>query len=226
MPPTSKAPAAPRGLKARATAKVGPLPVYGWALLIVGAYLVYSRYAKKGDKQAAPVASGADVGGGYGYGSGASGELGAAGGGGSAGGGATDSYSPYQDAFYALLASFPAPVQTETGIMGVNDPTKQAPAPPQTQEQMTSAPTVRSYETPTKQVSTVTSGPLTGLTASSGKGSGVTGGTGSSSVKVSQSEPTRYYTYAPGKAPKGQKANEAPSSGTLKYKAGKGYYVA
>ena len=41
---------------------------------------------------------------------------------------------------------------------------------------------------------------------------------------VAPKSPTRYYTYAPGKAPKGRKADEVPS-GLYGFTAGKGYYV-
>lgn len=39
------------------------------------------------------------------------------------------------------------------------------------------------------------------------------------------SAPSRYYTYAPGKAPAHRKGDEAPRTGTLRYTAGKGYWI-
>lgn len=44
MPPPSRTgTASNRSLQARFTRKVGPLPVWGWAAVILGAYLLYSR---------------------------------------------------------------------------------------------------------------------------------------------------------------------------------------
>lgn len=42
-PPSVTPKSTKRGLVTRLTAKVGPLPVWGWAAVILGAYLLYSR---------------------------------------------------------------------------------------------------------------------------------------------------------------------------------------
>lgn len=49
MPPTSKT----AGLAGRLTRKVGPLPVWGWAAAILGAYLLYTRLHPSADTGAA-----------------------------------------------------------------------------------------------------------------------------------------------------------------------------
>lgn len=43
MAPPPKPPKSKAGLGQRLTAKVGPLPVWGWAVAILGAYLLYTR---------------------------------------------------------------------------------------------------------------------------------------------------------------------------------------
>lgn len=44
-------------------------------------------------------------------------------------------------------------------------------------------------------------------------------------IKANQIKPSRYYTFQPGKAPKGRKADEAPKGARLGFVQGKGYYV-
>lgn len=44
-------------------------------------------------------------------------------------------------------------------------------------------------------------------------------------VPVKQPAPSRYYTYRPGQAPKGRKGDEAPTGARLGFVKGKGYYV-
>lgn len=50
--------AANRGVAARLTAKVGPLPVWAWAAVILGAFLLYTRTAGKASSAAATDATG------------------------------------------------------------------------------------------------------------------------------------------------------------------------
>ncbi len=61
--PRSAPDPAPQGLTGRLTAKVGPLPVYAWALMIVGVgYLAYRHYSTGGGSGSSSVASGGATG--------------------------------------------------------------------------------------------------------------------------------------------------------------------
>lgn len=44
-------------------------------------------------------------------------------------------------------------------------------------------------------------------------------------ITGNQPAPARYFTYKPGKAPRGRKADEAPKGKRLGFESGKGYYV-
>jgi hypothetical protein len=65
MPTPAKAAASNRGLAARFTRKLGPLPVWAWAAVILGLYLVYTHFhastgaaASTADTTAVPAAGG------------------------------------------------------------------------------------------------------------------------------------------------------------------------
>lgn len=99
--PTGGAPTG--GVKGRLTAKVGPLPVYAWALIIVGGYLAYRRFAGSSTGAGASSASPAtpntgDVGGTVG----GAGDTSGAGGGSFSAAGPDPSSGSY-DALLALL---------------------------------------------------------------------------------------------------------------------------
>lgn len=216
------------GLKARVTRKVGPLPVYGWVLLIGGAYLAYRHFSGSSTAVggANASASGSDEVGGT---LGAGGDTSGAGGGGSSGAGTEsgESGSGYGDLFYALVGALASAPAADTGQTAAVPP----PPPPVTSNAEASQPAFTSAAPPpaspqgvavTKTetsygqqspVSKATSGPLKGATAQGAAGGAA--GTGE----------RKYYTYAPGKAPAGQKANEVPAGKAFDFKAGQGYFV-
>lgn len=59
---TAPKPKAAAGLKGRLTAKVGPLPVWAWAAVILGAFLAYQHFHGSGSGAAASTAGGSSGG--------------------------------------------------------------------------------------------------------------------------------------------------------------------
>lgn len=61
MAPPVRTPKSRRGLVNRLTAKVGPLPVWAWAAVILGAYLLYSRLGAQSKATTSPDAASAST---------------------------------------------------------------------------------------------------------------------------------------------------------------------
>lgn len=196
---------------ARLTAKVGPLPVWAWALLLFVGVALAVRFTRAGggtapttdtttpattpvgaiDSDTTPV--GSDTG----SPPAASGQ-----------GGAADNLN---DALYAQLAgvsasvdSLSALVQTSPAFWSFSDAGAGSMIPSDGSKAQAPATAAKTAQAPVKA-------PAKPTPAAPGKA------------------PT-YYTYKPGNAPKGKKAQEAPARGpagtTLHFRAGRGYYYA
>lgn len=195
MAATPPAPGKKRSLGARLTGKVGPLPVWAWAALILGAYLLYSHFHQTAaapaatdttsdtsmtDPNATPV--GSDTG-----------NPPASGQGGVADNMTGDPLSTSIDALTAAIQSSQAFNEGAPGNSGSADYSGAQP--------FINLPALPANTAP---AATVAAKP------------------------AAKPAPSRYYTYAPGKAPKGQTANQAPAKGpagtTLHFAKGKGYY--
>lgn len=191
-----------RGLGQRLTAKAGPLPVWAWAAVILGAYLLYTHLhpATAATTTGATTDTTADTSDQTPVSAGDTGNPPASGGG--------DPGSNVNDTLLSQLSGFQSSIDALTGA--------------------------------------VQSSQAFGADGG-GSGSADYSGTGSISlplipagtVAVPAAAPapsssvhpvaTHYYTYAPGKAPKGQTLNEAPKAPpgkTLHFLKGKGYYYA
>ena len=194
----------------RATAKVGPLPVWAWALvLLVGGYLVY-RFTGIGSSSSSssssspPPDTGATstdpasaldttpIGG-------DSGNPPASGQGGAADNLSGDLYS-YLTGIQGSVDSLTAAVQMAPGFWDTSSSGSGSVVP----NSGAGAPTA-----PTRAPVKAAPKPA---------------------PKPAAPAHVRYYTYAPGKAPKGQTANQAPAKGpagtVLRFAKGKGYYYA
>lgn len=202
-PPSTKK----RSLGARLTGKVGPLPVWAWAAVILGAYLLYSHFhpstaaassttdstsdTSSTDSNATPVGS-------------SSGNPPASGQGSTVDNMTGDPLSTSIDALTQAVQQEQAFLQGNSGSAdysgqsGINPGSIDLPAIPDNSTPAAPAAT----PAPAKVAPKPAAAPA----------------------------PSRYYTYAPGKAPKGQAANQAPAKGpagtTLHFLTGKGYYYA
>ncbi len=187
------------GIVGRVTAKVGPLPVWAWALVIlVGGYLGYKLLAPKDTGAASPTETpapspavdpdltpvGIDTG-----------SPPASGG----GGGAADNLSAD---LYGQLTGLQGSVDNLSALVQMSPAFWPSDGSSGSGSQVTNGTTPAS---PAAKVAAPVAKPA-----------------------AKPAAPARYYTYAPGKAPAGRKADQAPAKGpagtTLHYKAGKGYY--
>lgn len=214
---------------ARMTAKVGPLPVWAWALaiLVVG-YLVYrfsgsssssssaSTDTSSGDATAPTTDTST---------SGSPGPDQTTGDGSSGGAaGLNDELLSQLSGFQGSLDALTAAVLSSSAFLpGTGDsgsgsivpngvPSGSAPLEPATVATGAHGGTAPA-PAPAAKVK-----PAPTLVSEHGQGGGYT-----------PPANVRYYTYAPGKAPKGQKANEAPArvaGKTLHFASGRGYYYA
>jgi len=217
-----------RGIGARLTAKVGPLPVWGWALLLlIAGYLVY-RFSGAGSSSSSS-SSGAtnSDGSNLGTDAGVSDSSTTPAGGDTGGsppasgqGGAADNLS---SDLFGQLTGLQGSVDALTALVQSTNP---FPDP--------------------GSAGAGASVPLDGSTGGGGDdlqpypGSTATTTTTTPAppppppAKPSATPPApakiRYWTYAPGKAPKNRKGDEAPAKGpagtTLHFAKGKGYYYA
>lgn len=201
--PTSSPP--PRDLAGRFTAKVGPLPVWVWAaLILVTGYLLYRLTAGRTGTStgAEPAGSAVDpnstpVTGDDGAPPASSGQGGAA-------DNLNDGLLSQLSGFQSSIDSLTAAVQSSpafwpgAGDAGSGAEVPNTGAPPPAPSTTTAPPASRLPAKPTARA------------AAPGK--------------------VRYYTFAPGKAPKTRKGDEAPARGpagtTLRFARGKGYYYA
>ena len=197
------------GIVGRLTAKAGPLPVWAWALVIlVGGYLAYRLLGNK------------------------------------AGSSSTTADTTVEDTPTPAIDSDTTPVGGDTGSppgqsgMGSSADNLSADL----YGQLTGLQGSVDALTSAVQLSPAF---WPGDESTAGSGSGVPNGTTpatpakQAAAKKAPAKPAakakapasvRYYTYAPGKAPKNQKGNEAPGKGpagtTLRFAKGKGYYYA
>lgn len=199
-----------RGIGARLTAKVGPLPVWAWALglLIVG-YLVYrfsgagssSNTTSSTDSSTTAFDAGTNDGATTPAGAGDTGSPPASGQGGAADNLSGDLFGQLTglqgsvDSLTALVQATPAFYDPSNAGAGSDVPLNGQP------QQPASTASSSTTKAPAKPTAT-TSAPAH----------------------------IRYFTYAPGKAPKSRKGDEAPARGpagtTLHFARGKGYYYA
>lgn len=181
-----------RSLGQRLTAKAGPLPVWAWAAVILGAYLLYSHFhtaASSSSTTASTDGTSTDTTDQTPVTSDTSGNPPASGQGGPADNMTGDPLSTSIDALTAAIQSSQAFSGSDPGNSGsqpwINLPDIPAVTPPKS--------TAAAIPKP-----------------------------------AAKPAPSRYYTYAPGKAPKGQAANQAPAKGpagtTLHFTKGKGYF--
>lgn len=218
------------------TAKVGPLPVWAWALaiLVVG-YLIYRHSSSSPSSTSASDTSSTDnstpappdtsgtpgpdnTGGGS--------STGGAGDGGNLNDELLSQLSGFGNSIDALTSAvltseafLPGSGDSGSGSIVPNGSTPLAPA------KQPAATSTGAHGGTTKTTTTAAkTKPAPTLVSEHGQGGGFT-----PTTKPAQSTNVHYYTYAPGKAPKGQKANEAPASvpgKTLHFAAGRGYYYA
>ncbi len=197
------------GVGARLTAKVGPLPVWAWALgLLVGGYLLYRVVSAGGSSSTTSSGATTDsqqttdtaaqTGGDSGYPSATSGQGTSAD---NLNGELLSQLSGFQTSVDYLTAAiqtspafWPGSGDAGSGAYVANDGTGTQP---------TAAPAAKPPAKPTAKRPAPAAG----------------------------AKPTvRYYTYAPGKAPKGKAAQAAPARGPagtkLRFTRGKGYYYA
>lgn len=202
-PRTRSSSSSNRSLGARLTAKVGPLPVWAWALaLLAVGYLVY-RFTGAGSSSTSSTSSTTDT---------SSTDTAPAADGGQPGPdqtGTTDTQTGLNDTLLSQLSGVPgqldaltqAVLSAEAFVPGAGD---------------------------SGSGSTV---PNTGAGVNPG---GVNKPAASTPAKPAARAKApahvTYYTYKPGKAPKGKKAQEAPAHGpagtTLHFASGRGYYYA
>lgn len=222
-----------RSLGARFTAKVGPLPVWAWALaiLVVG-YLVYRHSSSSSSTTSTTDTSSTDAstpappdtsgtpgpdntGGGTSTGGPDQGSLNDE---------LLSQLSGFGNSIDALTAAvlsseafLPGTGDSGSGSTVPNGTTPPGPGAPATTTTGAHGGTVKT----TKPAATTKPAPT--LVSEHGQGGGYAPAPAKPAAGV------HYYTYAPGKAPKGQKANEAPASmpgKTLHFAAGRGYYYA
>jgi hypothetical protein len=208
------APARPNGIGARLTAKVGPLPVWAWALvLLVGGYLAYRLVAGSSSNSPAAAPSGAS----------------------------SDTGSSADAADMSAGGSDGAPPASGSGASSDNaDLAGYLSGLQGSVDSLTSAVQMSPAFWPTS--GDAGSGAFIPNDGSSYAGGSTPSGTTPKATSVAASSPKttapvkaptatiRYYTYAPGKAPASRKGDEAPARGpagtTLHFATGKGYYYA
>lgn len=197
-----------RSIGARLTAKAGPLPVWAWAaMILVGGYLVY-RLRGGGSSTATTAATSSDTSSAGSVdtsstpvGSGdVSSDTGSAGAGGAASN-VNDSLLSQLSGFQSSIDALTAAVQTTPGY---SQPDMAYPSPG-----FPGAPLQTSTPSPAAKVAAPAPRPSA---------------TPRAPAKI------HYYTYAPGRAPRNEKRNEAPAHGPagtrLHFARGKGYYYA
>ena len=222
--PTAKTSPRPRGLLARATAKVGPLPVWAWALLLlIAGYLVYrlsgagqgSSSADGAPAGAAPDPNSTPISGGEDGAPPASGQ-----------GGAADNLN---DGLLSQLSGFQGSIDTLTAAVqsspafwpGAGDSGSGSVVPNTGEMEVAPAPPTVAAKTAAKAPARPAARAKAAKTAAKAPAR--------PAARATASGKMRYYTYT-GKAPKTRKRDEAPARGpsgtTLHFVRGKGYYYA
>lgn len=193
---------AKRSLGQRLTGKVGPLPAWAWAALILGAFLLYTRLhsssSSSGDATAPASTSSSDQTPVTGD---TSGSPPASGGG--------DPASNVNDGLLSQLSGFGSSIDALTAAV------QSSPA---------------FVDGSNSGGANYGGGPIISLPNMPAPAVGSAVAAKPTPKIASPSAPVKYYTYAPGKAPKGQAKNTAPAKApagkTLHFTKGKGYYYA
>ena len=203
---TTRSSSSRRSLGARMTAKVGPLPVWAWAVLLLAVgYLVY-RLRGGGSSSSSSTTTSSDTAGSTDTGSttGSSTDLSTAG---DVGPAAAGSSSPDVGQLSDQIAGLSAGLDSLTAAV------QSSPAFWPGSGDAGSGSTVPNGNTPPPPAATA---PAQVKPAAS--------------TSTAAPARTRYWTYAPGKAPKNRKGDEAPAHGPrgtrLHFAAGRGYYYA
>lgn len=204
MPQTS---AAKRSLGQRLNGKVGPLPAWAWAAIILGAYLAYTHFAGGGaaaattststDATPSDVASSDNT-----PVTSDSGNPPASGGGGPADN-VNDTLLSQLSGFGSSIDALTAAVQSAPAFQDVSGTSGSADFSGGSSPLVT----LPALPAPAAPKAAVKAAPK----------------------PAAKPVAVHYYTYAPGKAPKGQAGNQAPASvpgKTLHFTKGKGYYYA
>lgn len=207
-------PAKPNGIGARLTAKVGPLPVWAWALvLLIGGYLAYRLIggSSSSTPAAAPSGASSDAGSSADADTSAGGSDGAPPASGFGASSDSSDLAGYLSGLQGSVDSLTSAVQMSPAFWPTSGDAGSGAFIPNDGSLYSSGGATASGTTP-KATSVAASSPKT------------------TAAKTAPTATIRYYTYAPGKAPASRKGDEAPARGpagtTLHFATGKGYYYA